>query len=291
MRLFDYMAPQSLDEAAQILSRTVGAVRAIAGGTDLVDQVRQGRREPSIVMDVKRIPELTKLDWEPGVGLHIGAATSCASVYEDSEVRERYPAIVESSMLIGAIQIQNRAALGGNVCNAAPSGDTIPSLLIYETKAIILGPNGLREVPLNGFFVGPGKTILADDEILVELLVPPPPPQSHSNYLRFIPRDEMDIAVVGVGSLVALSSSGTCSAVRIALASVGPTPVRAAEAEGVMVDRIPSTALLADTSERAVLAAHPINDVRGTAEFRRELVKVLTRRTLTHCLQSLGVPL
>ena len=291
MRLFEFVAPKTLAEVYEILARGDGEVRALAGGTDLIDQVKQGRREPSVVMDVKRIPELTRLDWEPQVGLHIGAATSCAQVYEDREVNERYPAIVDGSKLIGSIQIQNRAALGGNVCNGAPSADAVPPLLVYGTRAIIGGPRGQREMLLDEFFLGPGRTALDPDEILIELLVPPPPPQSNSHYLRFIPREEMDIAVVGVGSLVALDSSGRCATVRIALASVAPTPVRATQADAVLEGQTPTAALVAEAGERAVLHTSPINDVRGTIEYRQDLTRVLTRRTLTRCLETLGVAL
>jgi len=191
-------------------------------------------------------------------------------------------------MLVGSIQIQNRAAIGANVCNAAPSGDTIPALLIYDAKAMIIGPRGSREVPLEEFFVGPGKTVLEGDEILMELMVPPPNPRSHSSYLRFIPREEMDIAVVGVGSMVSLDENGSCSTARVALASVAPTPVRAFHAESVLTGNRPSKLLIEEAAQNAVLDSNPISDVRGTAEYRKNLVKVLTSRTLTNCFESLG---
>ncbi|MQF83023.1 xanthine dehydrogenase family protein subunit M [SAR202 cluster bacterium AD-802-E10_MRT_200m] len=228
---FRLETPKTLEQAFEIIGNANGEVRPLAGGTDLIDQIRQGRRNPSVVLDMKHIPELTRLDWEPDKGLHIGAATSCARVYEDQIVNEYYPSIADGGRLIGSIQIQNRAALGGNVCNGVPSADTVPSLLVYETKAVIGGPNGRREVPLEEFFLAPGKTVLKSDEILIELFVPRPPVNSYSHYLRFIPREEMDIAVVGTASLIALNESGDCETVRIALASVAPTPVRATQAE------------------------------------------------------------
>ena len=291
MEPFQFEIPKSLDQVYEIMGNTNGEVRPLAGGTDLIDQFRQGRRSPSIVVDMKRIPELNRLDWEPDIGLHIGAATSCARVYEDRIVNEFYPAIADGTRLIGSIQIQNRAAIGGNVCNGVPSADTVPSLLVYETRAVIGGPRGQREVPLDEFFLAPGKTVLDSDEILIELIIPRPPVNSYSHYLRFIPREEMDIAVAGVASFVALKESGDCGQVRIALASVAPTPVRAAQAEVILTDKSPSYELLEEASEKAVVHTNPINDVRGTIEYRRDLVRVLTRRTLMRCFQFLGTNL
>jgi len=288
LRYFEFSRPNSLEEALSILSQNPGEVRPLAGGTDLIEQVKQGRHEPKIVMDLKNIPELCKLDWDPTEGLRIGAATSCSQVYQNQIVRTHFPAIVDAGMLVGSIQIQNRAAIGANVCNAAPSGDTIPALLIYDAKAMIIGPRGSREVPLEEFFVGPGKTVLEGDEILMELMVPPPNPRSHSSYLRFIPREEMDIAVVGVGSMVSLDENGSCSTARVALASVAPTPVRAFHAESVLTGNRPSKLLIEEAAQNAVLDSNPISDVRGTAEYRKNLVKVLTSRTLTNCFESLG---
>ena len=288
MRYFEFTRPKSLEEALSILAANPGQVRPLAGGTDLIEQVKQGRHDPKIVMDMKYIPELCKLDWDPQEGLRIGAATSCAQVYQSQIVKTHFPAIVDASMLIGSIQIQNRAAIGANVCNAAPSGDTIPALLIYDTTAVIVGPKGEREVPLDQFFVGPGRTVLDDSEILLELKVPLPDPRSHSSYLRFIPREEMDIAVVGVGSMISLANDGTCSKVRVALASVAPTPLRASHAEATLLGKRPSTTLIDEASQSAVLDANPITDVRGNAEYRKNLVQVLTSRTLINCFKALG---
>ena len=288
MRYFEFSRPDSLEQALSVLSENPGEVRPLAGGTDLIEQVKQGRHEPKIIMDLKSIPELCKLDWDPKDGLRIGAATSCSEVYQHQIVRTHFPAIVDAGMLVGSIQIQNRAAIGANVCNAAPSGDTIPALLIYEAKAMIISPRGSREVPLEKFFVGPGRTVLEGDEILMEIIVPPPAPRSHSSYLRFIPREEMDIAVVGVGSMVSLDENGTCSTARVALASVAPTPVRAFHAESILEGNPPTKILVEEAARNAVLDSSPISDVRGTAEYRKNLVEVLTSRTLTNCFNALG---
>ena len=259
----------------------------MAGGTDLIDQLRVGRRQASLVLDVKNIPELMRLEYSQD-GLHIGAGVSCTDVRQFEPVREKYNAVAESCGLIGSIQIQNRAAVGGNICNGAPSADTVPTLLIYEAKAIIVGPRGQRETPLEDFFVGPGETVLKSDEFLLEVTLPPPPPNSASRYLRFIPREEMDIAVAGVGSLIALDRDGKCQRARIALAAVSPTPTRAGDAEAVLEGQVINEGLIREAGEKGVNHCNPITDVRGSIEYRKELIKVLTRRTLAGCLETLG---
>ena len=288
MPTFEFATPKSLEDAFTILSRGNGEVRALAGGTDLIDQVNVGRRQPSIVMDIKSIPEMKRLEYDQE-GLHIGGGVSCTDVYNFAAVKENYISIAEASALIGSIQIQNRACVGGNVCNAAPSGDTIPPLLVHGAKAVIAGPRGRRETSLEAFFLGPGQTVLDKDEVLLEIVVPPPPANSASRYLRFIPREEMDIAVVGVASFLVLEQgSKRCQQARIALAAVAPTPVRAKDAEAVLEGQVLNEALIREAGEKAVNAATPITDVRGSIEYRKELVKVLTRRTLAKCLETLG---
>ena len=293
MRNFEYVAPKSLREAVSILAKaTDGEVKPLAGGTDLIAQMKEKRRQPSVVLDLKKIPELTKLTFSTRDGLHIGAATPCTDVAEFAKVKEKYPMIAQAASLVGSVQIQNRASIGGNICNAAPSADTIPGLICLGAKAVVIGPGGKRQIPLEEFFAGPGKTVLASNEILVEVVVPNPPANSSGCYLRFIPRAEMDIAVAGVGSFVVMDSTKkVCKEVRIALAAVAPTPVRAKAAEDVLRGQAPSQKLLVEAGEKAVLAANPITDVRGSAAYRKELVKVLTRRTLAAVFENLGVGL
>ncbi|MBI2166480.1 MAG: xanthine dehydrogenase family protein subunit M [Chloroflexi bacterium] len=287
MKLFEYAAPTDLAEALRLMQRGDGEVWAMAGGTDLIDQVRQRRKEPSLVLDLKRVPELQAYQGGPQ-GLRVGAAVPCRRISSDPLVKDRYPALAESAALVGSVQIQNRATLGGNICNAAPSADTAPALLVYEARALIAGPGGRREVPLDGFFLGPGKTALSSRDILLELRLPPPPAHSHSHYLRFIPREEMDIAVAGVASLLALDpGTGRCTRARIALGAVAPRPVRALEAEALLEGQVPTEALLREAAARAVQAAIPISDVRGSAEYRKALIEVLAYRTLEQCLQKL----
>ena len=289
MRPFEFAAPDSLDEAFEILSKANGEVRPLAGGTDLIDQLRLGLRGASLVMDVKNIPELMRLEYSQD-GLHIGAGVSCTDVRQFGPVGERYNALAESCGLIGYVQIQNRASIGGNICNASPAADSVPSLLIYEAKAVIVGPGGRREMSLEDFFVGPGETVLERDEILMEVVLPPPPPDSVSHYLRFITGQNLDISVAGVGSLIALErGEGVCQKARIALSAVSPRPTRARDAEAVLEGRVIDEVLIREAGKKAVNHCDPITDLRGTIEYRKELIEVLTRSVVTKCLGSLGV--
>ena len=291
MKPFSYVAPYTLEEAYGVLAQadSPGKVRAIVGGTDLIEQVKSSRRTPSIVLDIKRIPEMNRLNWLPEDGLHLGAAVSCTDTAAFTAVKENYPALQEACLLVGSIQIQNRASVAGNICNSAPSADAVPGLIVHNARVVIVGPRGRREVALDDFFTGPGQNVLAPDEVLLETVVPTPPLNSSSHYLRFIPRNEMDIAVAGVASLVALEpGTRKCSHVRISLASVAPTPVRARAAEGVLEGKDVTASLIEEAGKRAVEAASPITDVRGSVEYRKELVSVLTRRTLKACMASLG---
>lgn len=289
MHEFVYAAPQSLPEAIDLLSRADGEARALAGGTDLITQMKENRKSPRLVVDVKRIPELNALSWDEQQGLRIGAAVSCTRIATFAPVREHYPALAEACALVGSIQIQNRAALGGNFCNAAPSADAVPPVLSYGGTVIITGLQGRRELPAEDFFVGPGQTVLGKGEILVEIAVPTPPPHSGAAYLRFIPREEMDIAVAGVGSFVQLSADRTrCERARITLAAVAPTPVRAREAEDFLAGKLLDSATLAQAGELAAKTARPISDVRSSAAYRVELVKVLARRTLQKALERVS---
>lgn len=286
MREFTFAAPRSLQEAAEILARANGDARPLAGGTDLIAQMKENRKSPSAVIDVKKIPELNVLSWDGQNGLRIGAAVSCTRIAAFAPVRERYPALAEACALIGSVQIQNRAALGGNFCNAAPSADAVPPVLSYGGKLLIAGPGGHRELPAEDFFVGPGQTVLRKGELLVEILVPTPPVLSGAAYLRFIPREEMDIAIAGVGSFVQVNAERTrCEYARLTLAAVAPTPVRAREAEAFLAGKPLDQAAMTQASDLAAKAAAPISDVRGSAAYRIEMVKVLTRRTLQKALE------
>ena len=283
---FDYESPTTLKNALKFLSEQ-GEVRPLAGGTDIIDQLKSNRRNADLVVDLKRVPELLTLELDD-TQLRIGSAVSCTEVHKLTAENGCFSALSEASELIGSIHIQNRASIGGNVCNAAPSADTIPALLVHEAIAHTASAAGERQIPLIDFFAGPGQTVLQKGEILKELVLPTSSPNAASAYLRFIPRNEMDIAVAGVGSLLEIDPvSGVVKKARIALASVAPTPVRAYAAEQFLEGALIDNSSIGKASDLAVDAAVPITDVRGSAEYRKELVKVLTKRTLNICLERL----
>ena len=286
MDWIDFVTPKTLSEAVGIMASKGDRARALAGGTDLLVQLRGGRRSADLVVDIKEIPELNELSYDSQKGLVVGAAVPCYRVYQDQAVVSNYPGLIDAAALIGGIQIQGRASIGGNLCNAAPSGDSIPPVIVLGGVAHIAGPNGNREVPTEDFCTGPGQSVMQPGEILVSINFPPPLPHSGASYLRFIPRNEMDIAVAGVGTSVVLDASGqNFVSARISLASVAPTPVLARDAGDSLAGKPVSDATIQEASEKAMADAKPINDMRGTIRQRTHLVGVLTRRTLNNAIQ------
>ena len=283
MRRFDIALPQSVDECLEILSRRAGDAKVVAGGTDLLPQLKNGLLKPAYVIDLSGVKALRAVHAGNGDGLRLGASATARAIEVDARIRASYIAIAESGALVGSLQVRNLATVGGNLCNAAPSADMAPPLLALDAEAVIVGPGGTRRVPIASFFTGVRKTVLAPNELLLELAVPSPGARSGGQYLRHTPRRELDIAVVGVASQITLAD-GKCQKVRIALASVAPTPVRATAAEQALVGQAVTPALIQRAAELAVEAARPISDQRGSADFRRHLVQVLTRRTLTTAL-------
>ena len=285
MEAIDYTAPKTLDEALKVMASHGDRARVLAGGTDLLVQLRGGRRSADVVVDSKFIPELNELSYDAQKGLTIGAAVPCCEIYENQDVSSNYPGITDAASLIGSIQIQGRATLGGNLCNSAPSADAIPPIIVLGGVANISGPNGSRQVPVEDFCTGPGQNVLQPGEILVSINMPAPQAHSGANYLRFIPRNEMDIAVAGVGSSVVLDASGqNFVSGRIALASVAPTPVLAQDAGDSLAGKPVSDATIDEAAQKAMADAKPINDMRGTIKQRVHLVGVLTRRTLNNAV-------
>ena len=280
MRAIDYVAPTSLSEAVSVLSANGDRARPLAGGTDIIVQLRGGRRELDVLVDAKSIPELNQIELTDD-GLRLGAAVPCYEIYQNQAVAAAYPGLIDAAGLIGSIQIQGRASIGGNLCNAAPSGDSIPPVITLGGQAHINGPNGWRAVAAEDFCTGPGRSVLEPGEILVGIQIPAPVANSGTAYLRFIPRNEMDIAVAGVSSSVVLDASGqTIQSARIALASVGPTPILATAAGDSLAGKAVSDDAIAEAGRLASEAASPITDMRGTIRQRHHLVDVLTRRTL-----------
>ena len=284
MRPIEYVAAKTVQEAVTSLAEKGDAARPLAGGTDIIVQLRGGRRQIDRLVDMKAIPELNELTYNASSGLRIGAAVPCYRIYGDAEVASAYPGLIDAASLVGGIQIQGRSSIGGNLCNAAPSGDTIPALIAYSAVAEITGPGGSREVPVEEFCTAPGRTVIQSGEILVAIRVPAPAAHFGACYIRFIPRNEMDIAVVGVGASVVMDGN-TVTACRIALASVAPTPVYAAAAGAALVGKDATEENIKAASEAAQAAATPISDMRGTAEYRTHLIGVLTRRALQSAIQ------
>lgn len=283
MKWFDYAAPASVGEAVGLLKTHSGA-RLLAGGTDLIVQLRAGRKETDLVVDVKHIPELNAIECDPAGGLTIGAAVPCYRIYRDPAVARAYPALVELASLIGGTQIQGRASLGGNLCNAAPSADSVPLLIAMRATCRIHSPGGTRDIAVEDFCTAPGRNVLQLGELLVSLHLPPPAPHSGARYLRFIPRNEMDIAVAGVGVEVVLDD-GKFRSARIALAAVAPTPLFVREAGDALASQPVNETSMARAAEIARASAKPITDMRGTADYRRHLCGVLTRRALEAAVQ------
>ena len=283
MRRFELVLPESVDDCLRALAQRGPETKLLAGGTDLLPQLKNGLLKPARVIDLSGVKRLGALEPADGRELRIGAAVTARTLELDATVRARYLSIAESGALVGSVQIRNLATLGGNLCNAAPSADMAPPLLALDAEAVITGPKGERRVPIAAFFTGVRRTVLAPDELLVELVVPAPGPRSGGNYLRHTPRRELDIAVVGVASQLTLAG-GVCTKARIALAAVAPVPVRATAAEQALEGQPVTPDRIARAADLAVEAARPISDQRGSAEFRRHLVRVLTRRTLTTAL-------
>ena len=282
MHTFEYRAPESIDEAVSLLKEAAGSARPLAGGTDLVVQMKERATRfpyPETIISLDRVSELRGVDFSDTDGLRIGAGATMTDVATHPAVRERYAALAEGAGLVGSLQTMNMATIGGNVCNAAPSADTAPPLLVYEAEAVIVGPNGRRTLPIAEFFRGPGETALAPDELLAELRLPVPPAGTGAAYQRNTPRKQMDIAVIGVA--IALTLSGdTIERARVALGAVAPTPLRATSAEAALQGQPASDETFAKAAQAAVQDSTPITDIRASADYRRHLLKVITARLL-----------
>jgi CO/xanthine dehydrogenase FAD-binding subunit len=282
LHAINYETPKTIAEAVKLLAAHGEKARPLSGGTDLIIQLRAGTRRPEFVVDIKQIPELHRISFSLKDGLHLGAAVSCIEIHESADMRKYYPGLTEAAHLIGSLQIQSRASVGGNLCNGSPAGDATPALIALGAKARIVGPGGERTVPVETFITGPGRTVLQPGDLLVEFLIDAPARHGSDAYLRFIPRNEMDIAVVGVGAALTLDlNDDRVSDARIALGAVGPTPIFAAEASKSLIGKKLDPAALENAGRLATSVATPIDDMRGTAEYRRHIVGVLTRRALT----------
>jgi CO/xanthine dehydrogenase FAD-binding subunit len=282
-----YTAPTSVEEAVKALAGVSGTAKVLSGGTDLLVQLRSGRLKADLIVDTKKIPGISGIRAEGG-GFVIGAATSGAMIGEHAALGAAWPGIVEAANLIGSTQIQGRASLAGNLCNASPAADSVPALIAARATCVVAGSNGRREVPVEAIATGPGRTSLAPDEFIVEFRLPKRPPRSADAYLRFIPRTEMDIAVVGVGVNLTLDASGACTDARLVLGAVAPTAVIVAEAATALVGRKLDETALAALDKAARAACKPIDDKRGTITYRVKVAGVLARRAATIAYQRAG---
>lgn len=279
-----FEAPQTVDAAVSLLAEESGMARVLAGGTDLVVQMRSGRIEPDLIVDLKRIPELREIVEEDG-GYRIGAAVCGAELNEHDGVKRLWPGVVEATDLIGSTQIQGRATLAGNLCNASPAADAVPALVAAGATARIAGPNGERDVPVQEVLLGPGKTSLEKGEFVTSIYLPARPARAADAYLRFIPRTEMDIAVVGAGVFLVLDEDGTCSTARVALGAVAPKVLLVEEAAKTLIGTRVEAADLAALAAAASAAASPIDDKRGTKEFRTKIAGVIAKRAAAIALE------
>ena len=278
-----YEAPESLDAAVSLLAGAQGQAKILAGGTDLLVQLRAGLIEPDLVVDVKKIPEMHRISAEKG-GFRIGAAVSGAELGEHPGVKRLWPGVVEAVELIGSTQIQGRATMVGNMCNASPAADSVPALIAAGAIVAVSGPGGQREVPVEEMCIAPGKTSLAKGEIVTSVFLPARPPHSGDAYLRFIPRTEMDIAVVGAGVCLTLDGRGQCIAARVGLGAVAARPLLVTEAGDALVGTTVDKAALERLAAAASAACRPIDDKRGTKEYRIKVAGVLARRAAERAL-------
>ena len=286
MKWIDFEKPNTVEDAVKLLSDSGGTARAMAGGTDLIVQLRAGhpRISPDVVVDIKSIPELNELSYDASKGLTVGAAVECYKIYGDDNVNSHFSALNDSATLIGGTQIQGRASFGGNLCNAAPSGDSIPNMIAHRAVATLAGPSGTREVPVEDICTGPGQSCIGSDELLVSINFPSNGAGFGANYIRFIPGNEMDIAVAGVGASVTIED-GKFTSARVSLASVAPTPLLVEEAGEALVGQTVSEGAIQKAADLAKAAAKPISDMRGTADYRKHLCDVLTRRALNTAVE------
>ncbi len=282
-----YLAPTTADEAIKALMAGGGMARVLAGGTDLLVQMRAGRLKPASIIDIKAVAGAIGVRQEAG-GFIIGAATSGAELGEHAGLVKAWPGVIEAANLIGSTQVQGRASLAGNLCNASPAADSVPAMIAARAVCVVVGPNGRRDVPVEAICTGPGKTSLAAGEFILEIKLPPRPARSSDAYLRSIPRTEMDIAVVGCGVSLTLNADGTCAEAHVSLGAVAPTALLVEAAGQALVGRKLDQAALDALDAAAQAAARPIADKRGTIEYRTRIAGVLARRAAQIAWQRAG---
>lgn len=275
--------PKTAEAASALLASTQGLAKVLSGGTDLLIHMRNGNIKPELVLDVKAIAEMNTIAVENG-GYRFGAAVSCMQLLENEAFAKTWPGVIDGANLVGSIQVRGRATVAGNLCNASPAADTVPAMIAAGAIASVVGPAGRRDVPVEQIPAGPGKTTLAKGELIVSFFLPKRPAHSGDAYLRFTPRSEMDIAVVGVGLNLTLDDKGVCTAARVSLGAVAERALLVPEAAAALIGTKVDEAALAKLAAAASAAARPIDDKRGTKEFRIKIAGVLARRAAEKAL-------
>ena len=279
MRSFDFFEPTTIEEASSLLAQNDDEATILAGGTDLLIGLKDHIETPKSVISLAQIPGLDGIMYDENTGLSIGGMTKMRSIEQSSIIRNRYTALAEGASEVGSIQIRNLATLGGNICNASPAADTVAALLVFGAQVEIAGTDGKRTVPIRDFFLGPGESTLNRDEIVTGFICPPRPASSGSYYIKQKIREVMDLAFIGVAASLQLTS-GVVEDVKIGLAAVAPTPIRATDAEDILKGNPLTEAILNEAASAASAQASPISDLRCSADYREEMVRVLTKRTI-----------
>ena len=279
-----FEAPETVEDAVRLLADADGEAMPLAGGTDLLVQLRTDFVRPGLIVDLKRIPALMDVTVN-GDDIRVGAAVSGATLGKNEAVKAAWPGVVEALELIGSTQIQGRASLGGNLCNGSPAADSVPALIAAGAVCEVAGPDGARSVPVEDVITGPGQLCLGPGEIVVSFVMPKPPPRSGDAYLRFIPRTEMDIAVVGAGVALTLDEAGVCTHARLGLGAVAPTPLLVEDGAKALIGTKVDDDALANLAAAASAACNPIDDKRGTIEYRVKVAGVLARRAALIALE------
>ncbi len=286
---FEYLKPTTLSEATGVLKKQSGRARIIAGGTDLLVEMKSRSIQPRMLIDIKSLPGLGNIEFGEKDGLRIGALATMNEIVSSSVIREQFSILSQAAQTIGSMQVRNRGTIGGNLCNASPSSDTAPALLALGARVKIAGERDERTIALEEFFMGPGQTVLQPGEILTEVLISPPVPHTAGAYLKLGIRKAMEIALVSVGVVLSLDKiRGICKEIKIALGAVAPTPIRSKKAEAVMKGRPLVDEWITQAAQRASEEARPISDLRGSAEYRREMVKVLVQRAIDEANNKLS---
>jgi carbon-monoxide dehydrogenase medium subunit len=273
--------PATLNEALTLLTQEGDATAPLAGGTDLLLRIRRRTRQYRSVVNIKFVPGLNELCWDVRSGLTIGALTTFRAVETNDHARLHFPALVEAARVVAGVQLRNLATIGGNLGNASPSADSTPPLVALGATIEIASVAGTRRLPVENCLTGPGRTVLTPGEIFTTIFIPTPARQSGNAYARFSPRSAMDIGIASVAASITLGADGRCTSCRIALGAVAPVPLRSGMAEGSLEGHRLTPALIEQAGELAAGAARPISDIRGSADYRRAIVRVLTTRVLT----------